>query len=257
LIRSVEVFKSFQVFHSVYIKCGAYNLRNLEKTSSSDKIYQYIIESKQKNISFDFFGVNIQNLYLRSSLNSRYLSTFLLSLHQEFQDLSSKLLKVSDLILVYGGELTEKDTDHLPPTLKDTSDNTIGNSHTKPIIVPVVNGRANIDSLQQSKEIQQNTITNSNPKLPFKTVVNNLNPIQTGFDYPQQGTWKDKIIYALRIGGRPILAKDIATFIQRFEPPENAERVASSVRQYTSNLSKTGHIGVDNSSHAHKYFLIS
>lgn len=192
------------------------------------------------------------------------MSTFLHSLYKEYQDLSSKINSISDLIYKYGGEIPqqEMDIDSLPQdSMEIPEDVIVGNNPKLPqqSLQSSTEGiSAVVDhSIQLSQQVQHPTgiVSDNSKNLTQSPLAKSI--VQTGFEYPKQGKWKDKIIYALRIGGKPSVAKDIATFIQGFEPSENAAHVLSMIRQYTCNLAKHGHIGVDNTEHANKYFLLT
>ncbi|GEM_PF-5009138 len=80
-------------------------------------------------------------------------------------------------------------------------------------------------------------------------VNNNVNK------YPIDGTWKEKIIYALTELKKPSMVKDIVNLIAHAEKAEDISQVHKTVSQYTSTLGKDGIINVDNSSYRHTYSL--
>jgi hypothetical protein len=193
---------------------------------------------------------------------TRSLSTFLPSLYQEYQDLSSKLFKISDLIVEYGGELPEKD---ISPTvqcseLQATSIIDSTSESTKTSVVENTPADSNNNN-QYVPELQLPIVVNNVLKAvtkPIKPVANKavINSIPLGFEYPShKAAWEKKILYSLRISGKPCTGKEIVAFMQKHEPTDRASVVESSVRQYAGNLVKKGVIEVDKSAHAHKYFL--
>lgn len=196
---------------------------------------------------------------------TRSLSTFLPSLLKEYQDLSSKLFKISDLIIEYGGELPEKDTSPSlqcfpEPQLQVASilDNT-----PEPLQASVVeNTPVDTNNAKQSApEPQLPSVVDNVLKAvtkPIKPVVDKtvVGSIPLGFEYPQhKAAWEKKILYSLRVSGKPCTGKEITAFMLLHEPIDRASVVDSSVRQYVGNLVKKGVIEVDKSAHAHKYSL--
>lgn len=96
-----------------------------------------------------------------------------------------------------------------------------------------------------------------------------LGPIKTtvsveGVNYPNNGTWKDKILYVLHGKKEPMTAKEIANTLEAIElyiskvhggVTLNTEHILRTVTQYTSSMFKAGEISADDSSFRNKYFL--
>lgn len=77
-------------------------------------------------------------------------------------------------------------------------------------------------------------------------------------EYPNHGTWKEKIIYVLKQTKRPLSNREIADFIYGLERKYqdlNPSHVSTMVIQYTSNMAATGDVSVDKSSGRYKYSL--
>lgn len=196
---------------------------------------------------------------------TNHLSTFLHSLHQEYQDLSSKLSKISALIIDYGSELPEKDISpsvQLSPEPQHQVTSTADCTPELPQVPVVENASVNTDK-QSATELQLPTIVENVLKAvtkPIKPVADKaaINTIPLGFEYPQhKAAWEKKILYSLRVSGKPCTGKEIVAFMQKHEPTDRAGVVESSVRQYTGKLAQKGVITVDKSTHAHRYSLIT
>lgn len=82
-----------------------------------------------------------------------------------------------------------------------------------------------------------------------------------GLTYPSQGTWKEKIMFVLKVReGEPITAKEIAKILEVVEGQDGdiklgTDHILKTVTQYTSSMFKNGEIGADDSGFRNKYFL--
>ncbi|MGX5818277.1 hypothetical protein ACWKWU_08790 [Chitinophaga lutea] len=91
-------------------------------------------------------------------------------------------------------------------------------------------------------------------RLPWSTIHGSVPP-----DYSVEGTWKEKIISAVRDLNIPSTAKEIAMHIVTLEQmlgnKPDAKHVTSMVTQYLSNMSIAGEVEVDKTGQRNKYFL--
>lgn len=186
------------------------------------------------------------------------MTTFLQSLNQEFQDLTFKLNKLTDLITAYGGEVPIADLSPSPNRMmSEQSESTVSlNEILSTQVIPTDTASSEkIIEITQTTNVVEIPIETSNVNIHVRTPQPQSSSVLTNFEYPQEGSWKDKIVYALRVGGKLATAKELSSFIQKFDSTNSASHVLSMVRQYTSNLGKSGFIGVDATQHANKYFL--
>ncbi len=75
--------------------------------------------------------------------------------------------------------------------------------------------------------------------------------------YPDTGTWKEKIMYALEDFNNPATAKMITMRLIQLEPEMSEEHIHNMVTQYTSAMARAGEIMKDDSDFRHKYFIRS
>jgi hypothetical protein len=73
--------------------------------------------------------------------------------------------------------------------------------------------------------------------------------------YPEKGSWKSKILFALKFIGKPSTVIELENFILEKEASENPDYIHRTVTQYTSTLAKSGDIDVDKSDFRSKYSL--
>jgi len=146
------------------------------------------------------------------------LTTLLPTLIQEYYDLSNKLSKITELIASYGGQIPAPNPPHPP-----------------------------------DKQYQKHT--------PPKTTTNETRSVSDVYidknSYPVSGIWKDKILFILKELGTPVTVIELTNILLHKEQSDDFGRMKKTVSQYTSNMSKAGEIGVDDSAFKHKYFLKS
>jgi ABC-type Fe3+-hydroxamate transport system substrate-binding protein len=83
--------------------------------------------------------------------------------------------------------------------------------------------------------------------------------------YPSNGTWKEKILFVMKVLNEDTGAKEISKKLEAFERQVSEtegkefkpELISNMVTQYTSTMGKNGEIGVRNDGYRNTYFLNS
>lgn len=74
-------------------------------------------------------------------------------------------------------------------------------------------------------------------------------------EYPIDGTWKAKVLFALDEAERPVTAHEVGNILHSYENEKSIEVCLNMATQYCSSLGAAGEIGVEKG-YKNKYFLL-
>lgn len=80
-------------------------------------------------------------------------------------------------------------------------------------------------------------------------------PLEGDANYPKDGTWKEKIFFAIKKASTPCDTTFITSTIYKEEPDLDKDHIHKMVTQYASAMGQKGEIEVDNSGFRNKYYL--
>lgn len=147
------------------------------------------------------------------------IAQLLPSLYSEYCDLHLKLQKLSDLINAYGGNTPSVVQNQIEHTIKVCNE-------PESEIVPV---------MKQEEPI-------SPPEI---------------IPYPQNGSWRAKMLYGLKHFGKPVTAKELAGYILTLENSFSEKKIEEKTSDYLCKLDQAKIIQSDRSDRPYKYSLLS
>lgn len=145
------------------------------------------------------------------------MHTLLQVLHKEYRELDTKLHKIADLIIAYGGEVPPRQGYAIP-----------------------------------AKKLLPSSLSKSS-----KAVTDISADIAKYGPYPVNGTWKEKVHYILNAASVPLTAIEVGTYMKSLGEEKDIAHIQNMATQYCSSMAGDDTISVDKSSgFKNKYFLL-